>query len=340
MAKILAEVSTKNRYDIISTMLMGVASQTRLPDALLIIDDNDNPHPNMESWYSQSQYAIQTLSNKGVKWRVIYGKQQGQHHNHETAQEVAIREGFDYVWRLDDDCFPEPNVLEVLLSKMEPKVGAVGGYIITPPAQTTTDNLTNSISEIYSPNVQWYFGAKEKEVDHLNCSFLYRPGLAHYNLDLSPVAHREETMFTYEIKRAGYKILFTPECTTWHLRAPFGGIRTGTAWMFKHDEKLFQEKLNEWGIEKEFLIYLECGLGDNLAFSNLIPELKSKHSKLVVSTGTPDVFKDMGVKIISLEEAQSRGIDKDKYSIYHWMGNNDWKGHIVDAFRKMYEEMK
>jgi hypothetical protein len=86
-------------------------------------------------------------------------------------------------------------------------LGAVGGAILTPPL-SFTDGVTGSIDKIdQEPNIQWNIIKEVKEVQHLHCSFLYRAGVQDYNLGLSRVAHREETLFTYGLFQKGYKIL-------------------------------------------------------------------------------------------------------------------------------------
>ena len=70
------------------------------------------------------------------------------------------------------------------------------------------------------PNIQWGLIKELKQVEHLYCSFLYRAGIVDYNLGLSRVAHREETLFTYGIKQKGYRVLAVPDAVCWHYKSP------------------------------------------------------------------------------------------------------------------------
>ena len=65
-------------------------------------------------------------------------------------------------------------------------------------------------------------------MEHLHCSFLYRAGVYDYNLGLSRVAHREETLFTYGLHKKGYVVMVVPNANSWHLKNPEGGIRAET----------------------------------------------------------------------------------------------------------------
>ena len=96
-----------------------------------------------------------------------------------------------------DDYDHAIDVLEKYLRLMTDDVGAVGGTVLT---KGYGGEGSNRMEHIYSaPNIQWSVGKGVVEVDHLHSTFLYRANIVDYNLELSPVAHREETIFTYEL---------------------------------------------------------------------------------------------------------------------------------------------
>lgn len=153
---------------------------------------------------------------------------------------------FEWVWRVDDDCIPEYDVLEKLLSVTAPDVGVVASSVIIPELEIEEwQRGNNDIRDNVSYNVQWYPITETRDVDHTHCTFVYRAGVYPYNLALSRIAHTEETQFSYGIKQMGYKVLVTPGMS-WHLKNPEGGIRDGTGDMFDHDEAIFL-KLIEYG---------------------------------------------------------------------------------------------
>lgn len=197
--------------------IMSVITQTRKPDHLRIYDDNDSPKDLRE--IQTYQVLFQILNEKKISWDVVFGAKKGQSHNHQMAN----KSGFDWVFRLDDDCVAEPNVLENFVSQIKDDVGAIGCSILTPPLGDS-NNKSSSIDNLYAQNKQWFILDKSEEVDHLHCSYLYRAGIEDFNLNLSPRCFREETMHSYGIKLKGYRVIITPGII-WHFKGS-GGIRS------------------------------------------------------------------------------------------------------------------
>jgi hypothetical protein len=324
--KILATISTKDRYDVLHLAIQSIALQTVKPTKLIIYDDGEHKDLRKVDVYN---HLFHLLEDKGIEWEVVFGEGKGQHFNHQKANKMGYE--FDFIWRLDDDEFATPEVLEKLLRHMSPAVAAVGGSVITPKAESPGG--TNKIEDVFhTPNMQWCRGEGVVDVDHLYSSFLYVPGIVDYNLDLSPVAHREETMFTYSMKRAGYKLLVDRSAVTYHYRQTTGGIRShDNKWFYQHDDKIFMRKLEEWGYK---FCSLNSGLGDHLAFSSkALPRLIEKHEHVVLGCCYPEVFKDFPVKTIPVGAVMGALPDEN---VYKFMINEHWKKSIVDAYVKMY----
>jgi hypothetical protein len=304
-------------------------NQTKLPDKLVIFDDNDEPQDmRVNPIY---QHFFQILDIKIVNWEVIFAPKKGQHHIHQMANDMACQQGFEWVWRVDDDCVPEPTVLSQLytyaveVSKSGILVGAVGGSILTPPLKQV--NATGKIKFIdVEPNIQWDFIKESQLVEHLHCSFLYRAGIQDFNLGLSRVAHREETLFTYGIHQKGYSVMVVPHANSWHLKNPEGGIRSETKKeMFDHDEFIFRNFL---GYRNNTIVVLNCGLGDHIVFSNVIRDIPHP----VVFTCYPEIIPGK-----SIAEAQQAFGDIEQWNIYKKMDQWGWKGTVESAFRKLYK---
>jgi len=267
MSRVLCSVATRGRYfTTLPLVLNAVINQTRPVDKLVVFDDNDEPQDMRKEMIYQ--YFFQMLDAKGIAWEWLYADKKGQHHIHQRANLM----GYDWVWRVDDDAIPEPNVLAQLFAYTNDSVGAVGGSILTPPYLPDTLQVTGKIDNIdIEPNIQWGHIKGKKEVEHLHCSFLYRAGIADYNLGLSRIAHREETIFTYSLHQKGYKILAVPGAVTWHLKNPEGGIRSETKQeMYQHDEYIFRNILE---YRDKTIAVLNCGLGDHLVFSHVLPAI-------------------------------------------------------------------
>jgi len=319
--KVLCSISTKNRYDtFLPLAIQSVINQTRKPDKLVIFDDNDNPKDTRED--PKYRYLFSLLDKKGIPWEVIFAAKKGQHHNHQMAN----RMGFDWVWRVDDDNSPEQNVLENLCSYIADDVGAIGGSVLTPDWGILSVNATGKIEDIDGePNIQWGKIHEVKEVDHLHCSFLYRAGIVDYNLGLSKVAHREETLFTYQLKQKGYKNLVIPNTVTWHAKSSTGGIRSeNVKELYDHDESIFRNIL---GIEDKTVVVLDCGMGDHIVFKHVLPHIKNP----VVFSCYPNIIPGR-----SIAEAQMLYGDLTPYSVYKKMDDWDWKNSLENAFRKLY----
>jgi len=319
MTSVLCSISTRGRYDTtLSMAIQAVINQTRLPDKLVIFDDNDSPVDIRE--IQQYFYLLHILSLKKVEWEVVYGEKKGQHHNHQKAN----RMGYDWVWRVDDDCVPEPNTLETLLSYIGPDVGAVGGSILTPPF-APVDHATGKIENIdKEPNLQWDYIKEVREVEHIHCSFIYRAGVYDYNLGLSRVAHREESLFTYGLHQLGYKLLLVPGAVTWHLKNRFGGIRTEQYSLFEHDEYIFRNMLELRG---KTVVVLDNGMGDHIVFKKVLPEIENP----IIFSCYPEIVPGR-----SIAEAMHLLGDLGPYNVYIKMDQWKWKDSLENAFRKMY----
>jgi glycosyltransferase involved in cell wall biosynthesis len=332
--RVTVGIPTKNRYDCLINTLLSIAMQSSKPHEIIIIDDSDKPVdlrtlPNY-------LYAFKLLDDKKIKWRILFGKKSGQHHSHQTIQELA--EG-DYIFRIDDDCIAEPTVIEELLSKMVEGVGAVAPLVLTPSASQIPVHAKNKITDMSAPNIQWFKWEGVELCDHLYSCYLYRKGVAKYDLTLSNKANREETIHSHLIKRAGYKLLVNAGAVVHHFRSEIGGIRSDNNIQdYDNDEKIFQSYLNEWNVQSDTKVcVIVGGIGDHYAYKNILPELRNRYKKIVVGACYPDVFFDeMDIELISIEDAKERFGSIDKFNIYRRMDEWNWKENITEAYKKLY----
>jgi hypothetical protein len=321
MSSILCSISTRGRYD--STLplaLQAILNQSKLPDKLVIFDDNDDPRDvRNELFYS---YFFKICDIKGLKWEWVFAEKKGQHYNHDKAN----ISGYEWVWRIDDDCIPEPNVLATLFHYTHKSVGAVGGAILTLPYLPDTSKSTGKIKDIdLEPNIQWNEIKSRKEVEHLHCSFLYRAGIHDYNLGLSRVAHREETLFTYGLHLKGYRNLVVPHATSYHLKNPHGGIRAETNKdLYDRDELIFR---NTVAYKDKKVIVLNCGMGDHIVFKNVMQNITNAE----IFTCFPEIIPGRPIS-----EAMALFGSLDQWSVYRKMAQWQWKDSLELAFRKMY----
>lgn len=342
MITVTATISTKDRYN--TTLPLAINSiihQNYKPDKLIIFDDGEQKDLREDSLYVN---LLSHLQKSGIKWQIVFGEKKGQVYNHRKALQIA---GTDWIWRMDDDEIAEHDVLEKLMKNIDDSVGAVGGLIIDP--KNLEDRYQgpfppNKIEDIFSsPNIQWFKSYEKEsfEVDHLYSSFLFRVKAASngYCMNLSPVGHREETIFTHEIKRQGWKLLVDPKAITWHYRNPEGGIRSyQDESMWENDENIFKEKIKLWNVnlDKSKIIILDSGLGDHIAFAMVLPEILKKYKNITLAACYPDVFEDFHINIISIADSKKLVNDFESHSVYIWMYNNKWKKSLIEAYKEMY----
>lgn len=334
-------IPTKDRYEALGNCLLSIALQTIKPQEVIIIDDSDNLKNITE--LPNLYYALKLLAFHNVPYRVEYGLKKGQHYSHQIIQDLS---NTDWIFRIDDDCILESEVLELLWNeiKVDDKIGAVAPCILMPDPKPLPDISHNIITDIYSvPNMQWFLWTGYDDVEHLNSSFLYKKGIKRFNTNLSKVAHREETIFTHEIFRAGYKLRIVGDAHCWHFKQNSGGIRSyPDSSLYEHDENVFRDVAKSWNFKEDTstkMIVLDNGLGDHFAFLHILPDLLKKYEKLTIAACYPDVFdefKEYKIDIISIAKAKLLLGDIGKYNIYTWMADKRHKGNLVDAFKQFY----
>jgi len=329
---IVAYICSRGRYDTsLSQAMLSIAMQTRVPDAFILYDDNTESERRDLREIEIYRYIFQLFEIKGIKWSVIFGGAKGQHFGHQAVQKTAT----DLCFRLDDDCVAESDVLEKLELQMVDDVGAVGCSILTPPL-FPYKNSSSAIDNLHAPNEQWSVIKETKSVDTMHCSYLYRANVMDFDLRLSRVAFREESMHSYGIKLKGYRVLITPGII-WHFRNnKNGGIRSSESEQnYRHDETIFIDWLKASTTYKDQkLVVLDAGLGDHLVFKkDILPRLKEKHKNLILAVCHPYLFPDE--KTISIADAQRMG-DIDKYNVYKLGVDTNHQGSLTSLFEKMY----
>jgi len=339
--KVTAEIITKNRYSTtLPLCISSLITQTHKLHKILIIDDSDNKIDLRRIPIYQHLFFM--LDFKGIHWEVLFPPKTGIIECHELALDASPTE---FIWRVDDDCIVEPNVLEELVSAMDDKTGAVAGLIINPSLRKTNPNASNDLYNIENgANEQWFIPSdmSVKSVDHLYSSFLYRKSAAShgYCKELSPVGHREETIFSHEMKLNGWDLKINPKALTHHLMNPEGGIRSyhnGELW--GHDEEIFKNKLNYWKLIRSnpdsLTIVLDNGIGDHFAFKSILKDVIDKHNHIIISCCYPNAFYDFqNLNLVSICSVPNNL--REKLNVYKFMQKKSHPINIVDAFRELY----
>lgn len=351
---VTASISTLGRYfTTLPLTIVAIANQTRKPEKLIIYDDGEQLDLRQVEPY---EAIFRMLDEQGIKWEVVATPRKGQVTNHQHCLDTADT---TFIWRVDDDLIPCPDNLERLLNTIRDygrggeldKIGAVAGLIHHPHnVRPLPDSVTGKLSDVsLGLNVQWFdWRGYPREVEHLYSSFLCRVSAFReaggYPINLSPAGHREESITTHQVFRAGYKLLVTPDAKSWHLQAATGGIRAHSAHpeYWEHDETVFQEYLRVWGVDLHAtrLITLDSGAGDHFCFKAILPQIRmaNRDRKLVLATCYPQVFEDTeDIEQISIADAKLLlGTKIDDHNVYRFMGDRNWKGSLTDAYLEMF----
>jgi len=344
---VTATISTRGRNNTtLPIVLSSLLGQNKKPGKVIIYDDNDSFDDPRKNDVLNNILSAMLLS--GIKWFWEPGARIGQVANHEKARKTCDT---TFIWRIDDDNMLLPDTLEVMheVINSDPKIGAVGPSIVDPKNPINSSLASNKMADIFlGLNEQWNLKDKVeiREVEHLQGStFMYRVEAAKfgYAMNLSRKGHREETIFTYEMFKAGWKLKAITGLTTWHFHYQTGGIRSDSdVKMNQNDELVFRNKLVEWGITTSNykFYYLDSGFGDHYAFKNLLPEILRRHKdcKIIIACCYPNAFwdiKDERVVLCSLAEGMPF-VNKDAHNVYKYMFENNWKTNVVDAYKKVY----
>lgn len=343
MLDITVEISTKNRYEYLAHAIHSIAHQIYKPKYLIIYDDSDNPVDLRQHNLFFNLFRILEINN--IQWQIIISPKKGQVFNHNTTLNISKT---DWIWRLDDDNIAAPDCLQKLVytAITNSKVGGVAGCVLHPGVTFDSKSTSPFIADShfkYATQFSKFSGVKE--VEHFYSTFLFNRKASPngYCLELSKVGHREETIFSYEIHRNGYKLFVNGDALTWHFQVPTGGIRSfsdGSLWA--KDEQIYQSKLKEWGVilNKYKLFYLNNGIGDHYAFRHILPQIKEKYKdcKIIVSACYEEAFFDEdGIEVINLRNGEilSKG-QFEKDNIYKFCYDKKWNRHITTAFKELF----
>jgi rhamnopyranosyl-N-acetylglucosaminyl-diphospho-decaprenol beta-1,3/1,4-galactofuranosyltransferase len=103
MEKVIAVVVTYNRQVLLSECIAALRNQTRKPDAILIV--NNGSTDNTEQWLEQ-QPDIHFINQKNV----------GSSGGFSTGITWGYKNGYSWIWCMDDDGHPEKDALNNILA--------------------------------------------------------------------------------------------------------------------------------------------------------------------------------------------------------------------------------
>ena len=264
--RVTVGIPTKDRGIELAMLLQSLTSQTYQNFDVLI---NDDGLTGILSNNTTIQGLFTYLRQSGHNVTIMKGQTLGPHI---AGQAILDNAKTELILRVDDDVALEPECLENLIKPFikdnERKVAAVGLTLLNPHEDLNKQQMDmESFKRQYEQGLGKVFWMNETqlflsgmlsinklpiedeiEVEHLYSGFMYRKSIAKeiggYPLNLSKVGHREETIFTYSMFKAGYKLYVHPRAISYHYHPMFGGIRETAGQMhkeelWKHDEELF-----------------------------------------------------------------------------------------------------
>ncbi len=165
MARVIGVVVTYNRLEKLRQVVAALERQTRRPDALLIVDNasTDGTREYLSALESPVELDVRRLEqNTGGAGGFAYGMRE------------AYAAGADFVWLMDDDCYPEPPALAALLRGFDEAVAELGPDV--PFSCSVVKYVDGQICEMNNPATTWDWGRLlvrgQRNVMVRTCSFV------------------------------------------------------------------------------------------------------------------------------------------------------------------------
>lgn len=223
MRSISAIIPTLGRQDEVRDLLGMLAKQTRIPNQVVVIDQNDPELP------------ISTWTPAGLSVLHLRSKTKGWAHNVNLGVQAASSE---IVLILDDDIIPEPELVERHLEvytdqAISDKIVSVAGRVEQPSGDLDPVKIRD-VGRYWpwTGSFAANFNARERRFVQMapggNVSFVKKVLLEIGGFDPSfdiGNGNFVETDGCLSLTEKGYKMLFVPEASIKHLQAPRGGWR-------------------------------------------------------------------------------------------------------------------
>jgi GT2 family glycosyltransferase len=144
---VCAVIVTYNRSDKVTRVVDNVLAQSRLPEQVLIIDNasTDDTREVLGRYADNDRVTVVTLpTNTGGAGGFSSGMAR------------AYEQGYDFVWIMDDDCYPDPAALEELLVGLEKAEASMD--LRLPYACSVVKWTDGDICEMNNPGATWDWG--------------------------------------------------------------------------------------------------------------------------------------------------------------------------------------
>ena len=349
-------IATHNRMDIVHQLLFSLRMQTFKNFDLCIVDDSDDTTFTQEKWTKHSLYSkiIGELQMQGHRIRIIPGPSNYHVGAVYQAGWIGTKDWNNaLVYRAEDDSWLSPDYLEKVTSLFDdPLVGTASGLMLFAGTKADTFKVDDerykhgTIEHLSdSVNVQWSLHTNKKpfSVEHINSAMMLTEAalerIGGFESTLLNF-HREDTHLSWRVCLEGMKVLIHPGAIAYHFRAGTGGARA-----VKDGNKSLDD-LRRWNIVKKNIkpgihVNFSHAIGDIILSTPAFEQMKIKYPDRNISIHHPyvvDAFTgNPNIDEIAKGQFDAQRTCRIEKSVYSWMAENKWEGHIAEAYCRMLD---
>ena len=349
MKRVTICIATKNRRQVLHQVLWSLRNQVYQWFDVVIVDDGDGDF-NEQSWTEDSFYGplIKELQHQHKVKIISSPKSDKIGAVYQAGLLWAIKEWNNPLFlRCDDDVWLDPNYLEKLVKVFDdPKVGAAGGLMLNPGSDIQTieagDEKYQEWGKIDNvatvPNLQWFRheDVTPFAVEHLHSMQMLTTKALKIigGFDTALFSNfREETHLSWRVALEGYKCTVVPEAEAWHLKAPDGGVRTGSnTWVDDCRKFSLVKKTLSPGIHMSWT----HAPGDVIMLTPMLKELRKKYPDRNITLYHPsakEILEDNpNIDAIGKNAFDVQRTNRTEESVYGWAARNNWTRHLANAY--------
>jgi len=354
MSRISVCVATRDRKNVVHQLLWSLRNQTFKQFDVVIVDDSETDF-SVESWTKDAMYSkiLSELSMQGHRLKIISGpKTTNVGAAYQTGWLFSRKEWANPLFfRGEDDSWLSPDYFELLVPLFDdPSVGGASGLVLTPGAkhevlEQDSDKYKHGTIEHLSDgfNLQWVRHSSKDpfNVEHLHSTHMMSDSALErvngYDTNLYSF-FREDTQISWRVFLEGYKLLVHPLAEAYHFKAGNGGARA------VKDKSKGLDDLRRWSLQKKSMkpgifIHLSHAIGDLIMATPALRQLRAYHSdrNIVVyhPHGKQVLVGNPNVDVIADGPMSDQRTFRLEKSIYGWMSENKWDGHMANAYCKM-----
>lgn len=258
MDKVLIGIPTRDRPEYLASLLSTILFQTYKEFDVLVVDTAPLGVKNLESPLRKDPHIQRlgaALDGQGCNLAIVQvdvsGRSEATAVNHILSR--AMSEGYDFVYKVDDDHVMPPDTLERMIAALEKAeelghknvlISGVTPWMYAPwegaaapddPVRRTQE-ITGPLTDIYLEN-----GKHKIEVGHFHkydhralvetklasaANFLMRPDVSVLWSDVGHSSLFADAIWFLQLQKfLGYRLFFDPGLWVWHVAAPHGGVR-------------------------------------------------------------------------------------------------------------------